>query len=32
MTFRRLRGAFTGSAAEHWSTMVRVRAESPEQQ
>ena len=27
-----IRGAFTGSAAEHWSTMVRVRAESPEQQ
>ena len=27
-----IRGAFTGSAAEHWSTMVRVRTESPEQQ
>ena len=27
-----VRGAFTGSAAEHWSTMVRVRSESGEQQ
>ncbi len=26
-----IRGAFTGSAAEHWSTMVRVRSESMEQ-
>ncbi len=27
-----VRGAFTGSAAEHWSTMVRVRSESGEQE
>lgn len=27
-----IRGAFTGSASEHWSTMVRVRSESQEQE